>query len=908
MRAPVLCNPKIILYTFYHNYRMSCSRSHYHFDIMARSKKTRAAAKPADQPDVSALHDRADLDFEDAVDSLEQTVNLGSSGDQDDDVTSTKDHDAADDLMHSQLDDVNMDKSLLENGIESSQPVESDLTLIVGTDESRSEANEPPKNGGLVPVDDSNSKSLLDDAPVEKLLEEPQASPALDSSQKVGQNDVTPEESENDILDSYDSDDASIELVTAEFESVSSRTVQKVSTGPKSVDVSSLGTESPREAFLGPAPPGNGISVPESVLSSNLSTTNDDAGCFESENIDLKLNIPNGTSNSPTMEAQRPGSMTASISPSCDSEAEDEKLSVIKSRPSTDNVESITPQAPEVLLDRTPIDEAMRLAKLDQPIGLPKSNNGISRSNSLLQSRFDRLNDKFLLKDENARTSILKGTENIKRTFNDIKDTVGGLSDSFSYGIDWDFWTQIVNDYELVLKNDPKALYAAVLLGIPKEVRGIVWQLVARSKNFELEELYMQLKTEPSAHEKSIKRDLTRTSFFTNVEQVKKSDELYNVIKAYSLFDPDVGYTQGMIFIAVPLIMNISEAECFSLLVTLMKDYGLRELFCPDMRGLHLMLYQFDRLLETRSPLLYNHLVRQGIKSSMYASQWFLTFFAYKFPLNTVLRIYDILVTQGIEAILKFAVNLMMENEDRIMKLKFDALLAFLKNDLFDVYATSSTRKESSDRGSTLASTRRIGAILGGKPANPSLGASTEKYDLDKYVADSLKLELIPNELMQYEQEFDRIYQDEVDKAQLIEETRIENGKLRQQIKNFEIKYLGLNYEHLDAVQQMVHVQFSLPELYEQHGELANSIRALKTDIEELKSRGSGASESPQTNPPGTASIPLSIDQNIQNLLQVNAEQAELCANLEDELALLTLEEASLDEEISARSTKWFKW
>ena len=78
-----------------------------------------------------------------------------------------------------------------------------------------------------------------------------------------------------------------------------------------------------------------------------------------------------------------------------------------------------------------------------------------------------------------------------------------------------------------------------------------------------------------------------------------------------------------------------------------MKEYGLRDLFCPEMKGLHVLLYEFDRLLESYSPVLYNHLVKQGIKSSMYASQWFLTFFAYKFPLDIVLRIYDIIVTRG---------------------------------------------------------------------------------------------------------------------------------------------------------------------------------------------------------------------------------------------------------------------
>lgn len=43
------------------------------------------------------------------------------------------------------------------------------------------------------------------------------------------------------------------------------------------------------------------------------------------------------------------------------------------------------------------------------------------------------------------------------------------------------------------------------------------------------------------------------------------------------------------------------------------------------MPSLQLRLFQFDRLVEEFLPLLHMHLVRQGVKSSMYASQWFMT-------------------------------------------------------------------------------------------------------------------------------------------------------------------------------------------------------------------------------------------------------------------------------------------
>lgn len=81
------------------------------------------------------------------------------------------------------------------------------------------------------------------------------------------------------------------------------------------------------------------------------------------------------------------------------------------------------------------------------------------------------------------------------------------------------------------------------------------------------------------------------------------------------------------------------DEEAFCVLVRLMRSYNLRGNFLPDMPGLQLRLFQFDCLLEAMLPLLGRHLVRCGVKSSMYASQWLLTIFGYRFPIELVYRI-----------------------------------------------------------------------------------------------------------------------------------------------------------------------------------------------------------------------------------------------------------------------------
>lgn len=527
------------------------------------------------------------------------------------------------------------------------------------------------------------------------------------------------------------------------------------------------------------------------------------------------------------------------------------------------------------------------------PVCISSGRNGIvapappTLAGSLLEARQTQISIKFGAKDKSQQASINTGIASVKKTFQQIKGTIGHLPPELLGGsgpIDWDLWTRVVEDYHDVVVNEEDQLLRAVAGGIPSEFRGIIWQLVARSKSLQLEELYMDLKTVPSIHEKAIKRDLTRTSFYTNVDAANKAGELFNVIKAYSNFDPDVGYTQGMVFIAVPLIMNVTENECFSLLVTLMKDYGLRELFCPEMKGLHLLLHQFDRLLEKLLPMLFNHLIRQGVRLLMYASQWFLTFFSYKFPLNVVLRIFDMVITQGMEAVLRLALNLMLKNEQSLLRLNFEALLEYLKTNLFSVYISENYIASEGQEN------RRF-SLLARKPA----AKAADYYKLDSFIQDAMLIELSPLDLQKYEIEFERMILKDISRKSDIESLREQNGKLRHEIKTLETQLFSLNHDHMDSVQALVDTKVHLPEILGDISELNEVVAGIETDIKELEAKLGANREN----------IPQDIEDQIQTLLSDNAAETERFANLEEELSQLTLERDTLVAEMK-KNKKWF--
>lgn len=118
-----------------------------------------------------------------------------------------------------------------------------------------------------------------------------------------------------------------------------------------------------------------------------------------------------------------------------------------------------------------------------------------------------------------------------------------------------------------------------------------------------------------------------------------------------------------------------------------MDHYRLRTCYLPDLSGLHLRVYQFQKLLSRHRPALFAHLESLNVEP-IYASQWFLSFFAVTCPLPMLLRIYDVIFLEGAsETLMRVALSLMQRNEKKIMACtEFeDVLSLLLSRSLWDV-------------------------------------------------------------------------------------------------------------------------------------------------------------------------------------------------------------------------------
>lgn len=223
--------------------------------------------------------------------------------------------------------------------------------------------------------------------------------------------------------------------------------------------------------------------------------------------------------------------------------------------------------------------------------------------------------------------------------------------------------------------------------GIPSNLRNLVWQLLSNVHNNKtsVREKYTVFLQMTSPCEKVIKRDIPRT--FPEHEYFKEKgsagqEGLFNVMKAYSLHDAEVGYCQGSAFLVGLLLLTMPEEDAFTVFTALMYDYRLREMYKPTMAELGLCIYQLECLVQELLPELYNHFQQQNFHTSMYASSWFLTLFTSNLPLHIANRVMDLFLSEGIDVLFRLSIAILQLCRDDLLKLDMEGLLKFFQKEL----------------------------------------------------------------------------------------------------------------------------------------------------------------------------------------------------------------------------------
>ncbi|XP_026526556.1 TBC1 domain family member 12 isoform X1 [Notechis scutatus] len=242
--------------------------------------------------------------------------------------------------------------------------------------------------------------------------------------------------------------------------------------------------------------------------------------------------------------------------------------------------------------------------------------------------------------------------------------------------------------------------------GLPPSVRGRVWSLaVGNELNItpELYEIFLSRAKERwkifgetgtendtedagasladrEASLELIKLDISRTfpSLYIFQKGGPYHDLLHSVLGAYTCYRPDVGYVQGMSFIAAVLILNLEEADAFIAFANLLNKPCQLAFFRVDHSMMLKYFAAFEVFFEENLPKLFHHFKSYNLTPDIYLIDWIFTLYSKSLPLDLACRVWDVFCRDGEEFLFRTGLGILRIYEDILLQMDFIHIAQFL--------------------------------------------------------------------------------------------------------------------------------------------------------------------------------------------------------------------------------------
>ncbi|ETO27866.1 hypothetical protein RFI_09266, partial [Reticulomyxa filosa] len=188
------------------------------------------------------------------------------------------------------------------------------------------------------------------------------------------------------------------------------------------------------------------------------------------------------------------------------------------------------------------------------------------------------------------------------------------------------------------------------------------------------------------SNDSTMEKDLKRTFPFEEKQRNEQTiDILRNVLIAYSIRNPRVGYCQSMNILGAMLLLFMEEKDAFWMLCTLVEDYCcVDDIFYheSELAGVSIDECVFFDLIEKKLPLIHQHLCSLQFSLSAVTVDWFLCLFVTILPYETALRIWDVMFAEGPVIMFKAALSILQLRQSSILKSqRLEDLMAALRDD-----------------------------------------------------------------------------------------------------------------------------------------------------------------------------------------------------------------------------------
>ncbi|XP_041645184.1 TBC1 domain family member 12 [Cheilinus undulatus] len=177
-----------------------------------------------------------------------------------------------------------------------------------------------------------------------------------------------------------------------------------------------------------------------------------------------------------------------------------------------------------------------------------------------------------------------------------------------------------------------------------------------------------------------IKLDISRTfpSLFIFQKGGPYHDLLHSVLGAYTCYRPDIGYVQGMSFIAAVLILNLEEAEAFITFANLLNKPCQMAFFRVDHELMLKYFAAFEVFFEENLPRLFTHFQTNNLTPDLYLIDWIFTLYSKSLPLDVACRVWDVFCRDGEESLFRTGLGILRLFEDVLLQMDFIHIAQFL--------------------------------------------------------------------------------------------------------------------------------------------------------------------------------------------------------------------------------------
>jgi small G protein signaling modulator 3 len=148
------------------------------------------------------------------------------------------------------------------------------------------------------------------------------------------------------------------------------------------------------------------------------------------------------------------------------------------------------------------------------------------------------------------------------------------------------------------------------------------------------------------------------------VASVRSVDSSYG-----SRRNPSVGYCQGMNLITSTLLLvHADEEQAFWMLSAIVERLLPEDFFSPSLlpsRACPMVLVHF---VQQQLPRLHTHLEGLGIDLGAICFSWFLSLFTDCLPVETLFRVWDVFLVDGLDVLFRIAMAILKGNEAELLQ------------------------------------------------------------------------------------------------------------------------------------------------------------------------------------------------------------------------------------------------